>query len=136
MKNIRVKLAVLTRVEYSRVISVPDDFSENELDRLVDETYRNTDGGEYLDDPDYWEKGNCYWEAVDDDSEEVHANTILRETTLFAMTEDRKKRVELGTVKSSVMSWPELQQKALDEYWDERLQTAAMCPAFEIEVKH
>jgi len=28
---------------------------------MLDQIYEDTDGGEYWDDPDFWEKGHCEW---------------------------------------------------------------------------
>lgn len=58
---ITVHLAALTRVEYSEDIEVPDDITLEELDDVVQETWDKIDGGDFSEDPDYWEKGDCYW---------------------------------------------------------------------------
>lgn len=132
MKRIRVNLAALTRVEYSKVISVPDDFSEDELTRLVDSVYDTTDGSEFWDDNEFWEKGSCNWDVVNGDEEcELHDSPLTREVVLYADSEDGKQRVRLGNVESNTMNWQELERKALDEYWEERLQAASMKPIFE-----
>ena len=44
--------------------TVPDIITVEELDRLVDEKYNEVDGGEYTDDCEYWERGECYWEKA------------------------------------------------------------------------
>ena len=65
LKLIEVKLSALTRVEYTEIVEVPANITEDELNELVNERYRNVDGGEFTKDPEYWERGTCY--AVDSD---------------------------------------------------------------------
>ncbi|MEI7639725.1 MAG: hypothetical protein WCJ37_20585 [Syntrophus sp. (in: bacteria)] len=60
--KVTVHLAALTRVEYSEDIEVPDNITDSELDVLVQQKYKEVDGGEYKDDFEYWEQGHCYWE--------------------------------------------------------------------------
>lgn len=57
-KLVRIKLSALTRVEYSEVIEVPIDMSDDELQDLADRRYDEVDGGDFYSDPDYWEKGS------------------------------------------------------------------------------
>ncbi len=64
-KKIRINLAALTRVEYSEILEVPSDISNGQLTALVEQRYRDIDGGNFYDDPDYWERGHCYHETVD-----------------------------------------------------------------------
>jgi hypothetical protein len=64
-KKVRITLAALTRVEYTEVLEVPADMTDAELDALVDKRYDNVDGGDYEDDPEFWERGTSTgWEAV------------------------------------------------------------------------
>lgn len=69
-KKVRITLAALTRVEYTEVLEVPADMSQEELDALVSQRYDEVDGGLYVDDPHYWEPGNCTHEehSVDDET--------------------------------------------------------------------
>lgn len=55
-KTVRINLAALTRMEWSREIEVPANATQAQLDNLVDKYYNNIDGGEFWEDPDYWEK--------------------------------------------------------------------------------
>lgn len=64
-KLVELRLSALTRVEYTEVVEVPADITSEELDELVSDRYESVDGGNYSDDPHYWEKGTC--EAVDYD---------------------------------------------------------------------
>lgn len=59
-KTVEVRLAALTRVEYTERVEVPADITAGELEQLVQERYDTVDGGLYTDDPHYWEQGNCY----------------------------------------------------------------------------
>lgn len=58
-KPVDVMLAAFTRLEYMETVSVPVEFGEEQLDELVDRAYDAVDGGEYWDDPDYWERATC-----------------------------------------------------------------------------
>lgn len=58
-KSIDIKLAAFTRLEYSESVKVPVEFGEEQLDEIVDRTYDAVDGGDYWDDPDYWERATC-----------------------------------------------------------------------------
>lgn len=57
-KKVRINLSALTRVEYTEVLEVPADMSPSELEQLLDQRYDDVDGGEYFDDPDYWDRGD------------------------------------------------------------------------------
>jgi len=57
-KQVHVNLASLTRVEFSGTVSVPVEFDEDKLESLVDKSYDEIDGGDYWEDPDYWEKSD------------------------------------------------------------------------------
>lgn len=57
-RTIRITLSALTRVEYTEIIQVPADITEEELDALVDQRYDEVDGGAYVDDVDFWKRGN------------------------------------------------------------------------------
>jgi len=61
-KQVTIHLAALTRVEYSETVEVPVEFDKELMEEIVLETYDAVDGGEYNDDMDFWEKGNCYYE--------------------------------------------------------------------------
>jgi hypothetical protein len=67
-KNVRVNLSSFTRVEYSEVIQVPVDITEEELKDLANRRYTEVDGSDFSDDPDYWETGTV--ECVSAPSEE------------------------------------------------------------------
>ena len=59
-KKVRVKLAAFTRVEWSSLpIDVPENATEAQLNELANRFYDGIDGGEYVDDPDYWERASC-----------------------------------------------------------------------------
>lgn len=75
-KTVEVRLAALTRVEYTERVEVPADITAAELEQLVQERYDAVDGGLYTDDPDYWEQGNCY--ATDAEGGDEKADVIVR----------------------------------------------------------
>lgn len=62
--KIRFRLSALTRLEFTKVVDVPEGTTIRELDQMVDDLYEETDGGDYDDDPHYWEKGTCTWEEI------------------------------------------------------------------------
>ena len=62
--KIRINLAALTRMEYSKEVEVPDDITEGELEDMVSKAYVDTDETEYTEDNEYWEKGHCWWEKI------------------------------------------------------------------------
>ena len=68
-KLVNIELAGLTRVCWGATVEVPADISKDDLDLLVEKFYDQTDGGEFHDDPEYWEKGECYWGEVYEDQE-------------------------------------------------------------------
>jgi hypothetical protein len=59
-KLVEVYLSGLTRVQYSEVVEVPADITDDELNRLVDMRYQAVDGGEFVSDARYWERGECF----------------------------------------------------------------------------
>lgn len=64
-KLVEVRLSALTRVEYMEVVEVPVDMTASQINELVNRRYEKIDGGEYINDPEYWERGTCY--TVDTD---------------------------------------------------------------------
>lgn len=63
-KMVRITLVSLARSEYTECIKVPADMSEDAINHLVDQRYEDVDAGLFRDDPDYWERGHCYWEEA------------------------------------------------------------------------
>lgn len=59
-KLIEVRLAALSASDYSEVVEVPVDFTEEETAQLVQKRYKDVDGGAFTADPEYWEQGTCY----------------------------------------------------------------------------
>ena len=62
-KLVAISLVAYTRCDYREVIEVPADFTSEQLDQLVNQRYRDVDGGDYVDDPHYWERGEMTHEA-------------------------------------------------------------------------
>ena len=63
-KKIRITLGVLTRVEYTEVLAVPAEMTDEQMMALIDARFEAIDGSQYKDDPEYWEAGECYFENV------------------------------------------------------------------------
>lgn len=57
---VEIRLSALTRVEYVEVARVPSTLTDSELNDLVLKRYDQVDGGNFFDDPEYWERGTCY----------------------------------------------------------------------------
>ena len=89
MKLIQVNLAALTRVEWSALVEVPDTFSEDDLHEVVRRFYHEIDGGEFQDDPEYWERGECWADenltVRDDDKPSFRVSPDLTITDLVAV---------------------------------------------------
>lgn len=59
-KLLEIRLAAMTRVEYMEIVEVPENLTEAQQTELVDARYQSVDGGEYVADPEYWQRANCY----------------------------------------------------------------------------
>lgn len=70
-RDVRIILGALTRVEYTTVVRVPKNATQSQLDALVEQFYQDTDGTEFQDDAEFWDKGECRYEllAVDENVE-------------------------------------------------------------------
>lgn len=66
-KKIVVSLVAYTRVEWSGVVEVPDDATRKEIDDIAQQVELHVDGGDYMDDNEYWEQGETRWEKFEDD---------------------------------------------------------------------
>ena len=56
-KLVQVNLAALTRVEWSALVRVPRGV---DLQEVTDRFYDYLDGGEFNEDPEFWDRGNCW----------------------------------------------------------------------------
>lgn len=65
-KLVRVYLSATTRQEYSCLVQVPEEFDVTiEGDDLAFRLYRQVDGSDFVEDPEFWERRATYTEAVD-----------------------------------------------------------------------
>lgn len=55
-KSVCIYLTANKRLEYSTYVEVPDDYSEELLQDLAMQVSETIDGGEFWDDPEYWER--------------------------------------------------------------------------------
>lgn len=76
-KLVEIRLAALTRVEYTEVVEVPGDISADELNDIINRRYSAVDGSEFSSDPEYWERSTCY--ATDVDAREVATVKVTRQ---------------------------------------------------------
>ena len=77
MKKIRIILNVRTQSEYTEVIEIPEDTPLHEINELVDQRFRDVDGGEYHDDECYWEKGECWFDFNHHQGHEEKCTTFM-----------------------------------------------------------
>lgn len=87
-KIVRITLAALTRVEYSEIVEVPVNMTDEELDALVDMRYDQVDGGEYTDDSEYWERSDsCGFEQEDACEDSQPSKRVQRLKGKFVVTD-------------------------------------------------
>lgn len=65
--KVRVHLSALTRLSYTFDKMVPESLADTEqnLVDLANEAYFDSDAGEFEEDIEYWEKGDCWAEKVE-----------------------------------------------------------------------
>lgn len=73
MKKARLKISARTRLEYSKVIEVEDNTTKAQLEEMALRLFDETEGGEFYEDPDYFEQGDCWGEFIENDSPEVQS---------------------------------------------------------------
>lgn len=78
MKLVEIRLAALTRVEYTEVIQVPANITADELNTIVNRRYETVSGDEFTPDPEFWERGTCY--ATDSDLPNAVATLVATRT--------------------------------------------------------
>jgi len=70
-KIVRVTVSAMTRLEYSVLVRVPANATDEQLEGLVGKVYDDTDGSEYWADPDYFERGSQTVEPANPDEEKT-----------------------------------------------------------------
>jgi len=65
-RSVRISLSAFTRVSYEVVVEVDEAVanSPQKLQDLANRTWDETDGGDFVDDADYWEKGTVEAELL------------------------------------------------------------------------
>lgn len=58
VKEVQIELAALTRLTYMQKFTVLADTSDSALEVLAEDLYDKVDGGDYTDDPHYWQRGS------------------------------------------------------------------------------
>ena len=76
-KLIEVRLSALTRVEYTEIVEVPVNITDDQLNELVNKRYETVGGDEFVSDPEYWERGTCYTADSDVPGERGTLRVIL-----------------------------------------------------------
>lgn len=64
-KRVDVSLAALKRMEYGEIITVPVEFSDEDLTALTGLAWENVDGTDYFEDVDYWKRERANFEEVE-----------------------------------------------------------------------
>lgn len=80
-KKVRINLSAFMRVEYSEVVEVPENMTEDELKTLAEVRYDAIDGGYYAHDSEYWVKGTVEAVAAQEGDEASHRlidNNVVR----------------------------------------------------------
>lgn len=65
-KRLLLTLSYTTKKEYSEVVEVPADLSDEEVEQLLQRRYAVVDPGEYVDDPEFIAKGDLRAEPADE----------------------------------------------------------------------
>lgn len=89
-KLVVVTLAALTRLQWAGGVLVPADFDVAEYEEdVVDAAYDKVDGGDYQDDPHFWDKGDCYVEGV------LNAGDVTHQEVAYTAAVDEDGAVKL-----------------------------------------
>jgi hypothetical protein len=67
MKKILVEMEAYTRVRCFKVLEVPDDFTDEDVELAACRVQDAVDGGEYADDEYYWDEGEVDWRPWEKD---------------------------------------------------------------------
>ncbi len=62
-KLVEIRLSAITRMEYTETVEVPIGITAAQLSDLAHRRYDTVGAGEFKEDADYWERGDCF--AVD-----------------------------------------------------------------------
>ncbi|MEE8058381.1 MAG: hypothetical protein V3T17_11185, partial [Pseudomonadales bacterium] len=65
-KRVLINLSALTKMEYSEEIIVPVEFDEGTLNDLTNQAYRDLDASDFSEDAEYWEKGDCRYDVLEE----------------------------------------------------------------------
>jgi hypothetical protein len=103
-KLVRVTLSAFTRLEYSEVIEVPADFSDDDMQVLATRRYDEIDGGDFRPDPDYWEKGSV---TCDNEDSTLEPDFKLVDDELIAVAEEVVEQ-EVSSGLASYSTYPRL----------------------------
>lgn len=121
-KKVRITLAALTRVEYTEVLEVPADMSDEDLEALVDKRYDDVDGGNFVDDPDYWVRGECSFSIADEMDPEPNG--------VVAIDEDGNIVVSMGDDKAHAVAIP---RYLVAEGWSHLLESGESTVRFALD---
>jgi len=67
--KLRVNLGALTRMEHTSIIEVPDNVPEERWSEIARVMYEHTEAEDFTEDTEFWERGECWCEKVDDATE-------------------------------------------------------------------
>lgn len=75
-RRVRIVLAAKLRADWSAVVEVPSDTSDTELVLLVDDFFHHVEMDEYVQDDEFWGKGECGVTDNVDDRERTEYRAI------------------------------------------------------------
>ena len=59
-RRVCIKLIANVRLEYEEVVEVPDDFTDADLDALVEQRSEDVESDDYSQDHEFWEQGPSF----------------------------------------------------------------------------
>ena len=65
-RRISIQLSALTRKEYTEILEIPADMSDDDIENLVGQRKDAIESDEYVEDRYFWERGDSVWEPADD----------------------------------------------------------------------
>lgn len=74
---IALNFVAYTRCDYREVIEVPVDLTQEQLDEVLNARYQTVDGGDYVDDPHYWQRGEQTIEAPNEDDDSPKNRAVI-----------------------------------------------------------
>lgn len=128
LKAVRITHTAYVRLDCSELILVPEDSTDEDLAELANKRYEVIDGGDFTQDPHYWERGDFKITPVTEHVPEPQdANTVNSELTVTVYA------VAVESESSGSVDWYDTEAKA-DAAFNEALVTFNKCPGERIRM--